>query len=195
MVETRAQAMANERMDKLEESMQTLLIQLNGLCSQVEKIIPKGKEQAHEEAYNGNGYNEGESSHSPHVWHTHQQPSQRPPKLDRHEFDGSHPSAWIAQMEQYFKLNRILDEATQLMLGSMYLDNERWQWWEWHQRCNGPFRTWTQFTKALQDHFDEESYFLSHLTKLRQTGTVDEYITAFEALAFRTWGLSDVFYT
>ena len=36
---------------------------------------------------------------------------------------------------------------------------------------------------------------MGRLTKLRQTGTVDEYITAFEALAFRTWGLSDVFYT
>lgn len=36
---------------------------------------------------------------------------------------------------------------------------------------------------------------MGRLTELRQTGTVDEYITAFEALAFRTWGLSDVFYT
>ena len=81
------------------------------------------------------------------------------------------------------------------MLGNMYLDNERWQWWEWHQRCTGPFRTWTKFTKALQDCFDQESSFLGRLTKLRQTGIVDEYITAFEALAFRTWGLSDVFYT
>jgi len=67
MVETRAQAMANERMDKLEESMQTLHIQLNGLCSLVESIIPKGKEPTHKEAYNGNGHHEGESSHSPHV--------------------------------------------------------------------------------------------------------------------------------
>ena len=41
---------------------------------------------------------------------------------------------------------------------------------------------------------EHESSFLVHLTKVRQTGTVDEYITAFEALAFRTWGLSDVFY-
>lgn len=111
-------------------------------------------EQAHEEVYNGNEYHEGESSHAPHVWHTHPPPSQRPPKLDMHKFDGSHPSAWIAQMQQYFKLNHIFDDATQLMLGSMYLDSERWKWWEWHQRCNGPFKTWAQFTKALQDRFE-----------------------------------------
>ena len=132
MVETRAQAMANERMEKLEESMHNLHLQLTGLCSMVEKIVPKGKEQAHEEAYNGNEHNEGESSHSPHVWHTHSPPSQRPPKLDMHKFDGSHTSAWLAQMEQYFQLNHIHDDWTKLMVGTMYLDNERWQWAKWH---------------------------------------------------------------
>ena len=45
------------------------------------------------------------------------------------------------------------------------------------------------------DRFDHDSAFLGRLTKLRQTGTVDEYITAFEALAFRTGGLQDEFYT
>ena len=63
MVETRAQAMANERMDKLEQSLQSLQIQLDRLTS----IIPKGKEEAHEEAYIGNGHREGESSHSLHL--------------------------------------------------------------------------------------------------------------------------------
>ena len=92
-------------------------------------------------------------------------------------------------------MNNILDDETQLMVGSMYLDIERWQRWEWHQRCNAPFRTWDKFKKSLTDRFDQESSFLDRLTKLRQMGTVDEYVTAFEALAFRTRGLSDVFYT
>eukprot|EP00253_Pinus_taeda_P005714 PITA_05714 len=187
--------MANERMDKLDESVHNLNLHITRLLSMVDKIVLKGKEHAHEEEYNGHEHNEGESSHSPHVWHTHPQPSQRHPKLDMHKFDSSHLSAWIAQMEQYFKLNRIFDDETQLMLGRMYLDNERWQWWEWQQRCTGPFMTWPKFTKALQDRFDQESSFLCCLTKLRQTGTVGEYITTFEALAFRTWDLSDGFYT
>ena len=85
---------------------------------------------------------------------------------DLYKFDGSHPARWLAQMEQYFNLNNILDNETQLMVGSMYLDNERWQWWEWNQRCNGPFVTWTTFKKALTERFDHESYFLGRLTKL-----------------------------
>ena len=133
----------------------------------ISSIISTGKEEAHEEAYIGNGHSEGESSHSLHLGGPHQQSCLRPPKLDMHKFDGSHPEAWIAQMEQYFNLNNILDNETKLMVERMYLDNERWQWWEWHQCCNGPFRTWTKFTKALQDRFDQESSFLGRLTKLQ----------------------------
>eukprot|EP00253_Pinus_taeda_P012384 PITA_12384 len=188
--------MANERMDKLEQILQSIQFQLDNLTVLVLNAIQKGKEVAHEEENMGNGHSEGESSHSPHLWGSQKQQSRpRPPKLDMHKFDGSHLAAWIAQMVQYFNLNNILDDETQLMVGSMYLDNERWQWWEWHQLCNTAFRTWDKFKKALTDRFDQEYDFLGRLTKLRQTGTVDEYITAFEALAFHTRRLSDVLYT
>jgi len=111
------------------------------------------------------------------------------------KFDGSNPSAWLAQMEQYFELNRIDEQWTKIRVATMYLDSQRWQWALWHQRRNAPFSSWDQFTKALRDRFDQGDSFLGSLTKLRQTGTVDEYITAFEALAFRTQHLSDEFYT
>ena len=150
MVETRAQAIANERIDKIENyvnSLQTAVdkialnlqgmsdhieLELKGMSNQIQEAFSKGKKPAHEEAYNGHEYHEGESSHSHHVWHTHPPPSQRPPKLDMHKFDGSHTSAWLAQMEQYFQLNHIIDEGTKLMVGTMYLYSERWQWKEWY---------------------------------------------------------------
>ena len=119
MVETRAQAMANERMDKLEQTLQSIQTHLDRLTILISSVIPKGKEEAHEEAYIGNGHSEGESSHSPHLWGPQKQQSRpRPPKLDMHKFDGSHPAAWIAQMEQYFNLNNILDNETRLMVGA-----------------------------------------------------------------------------
>jgi len=99
MVETRAQAMANERLDKIEENMNSLQCEISRLSIQVQQVLSKGKEPAHEEASNGHEYHEGESIQSPHFWHTHPPPSQRPPKLDMHKFDGSHTSAWLAQME------------------------------------------------------------------------------------------------
>ena len=172
MVATRAQAMANKRMDKLEENVKDIQTELRRLSLQILQFLSKGKEQAHKEVHNGHEYNDGESSHSPHDWHTHSPCNQWLPKLDMHKFDGSHPAAWLSQMDQYFKLNQILDDATKLVLGSMYFDNQRWQWWEWHQRSNGYFRTWAQFTKALKDRFEQEDSYLGLLTKLRQTGTV-----------------------
>jgi len=84
-----------------------------------------------------------------------------------YKFYGSHSAVWIAQMEQYFTLNYILDNATQLSVGIMYLENERWQWWQWNQRCYGRPLTWETFKKALMDRFDHESNFLGHLTKLQ----------------------------
>ena len=122
MVETRAQAMANEKIEKLEQTLKDIQDQLAIITT----TLSKGKAEARKEAYIGNEDSEGESNHSLHLWGTHQQSRLRPPKLDMHEFDGSHPAAWIAQMEQYFNLNNILDNETQLMVGSMYLDNERW---------------------------------------------------------------------
>ena len=67
MVATRAQAMANESMDKLEENVKEIQTQLRGLGLQIQEFMSKGKEQAHEEVYNGHECNDGESSHSPHI--------------------------------------------------------------------------------------------------------------------------------
>jgi len=69
MVATRVQAMANEKIDKLEQSLQAIQAQLDKLTD----ALSKGKEEAREEAYIGNGHSEGESSHSLHLWGTHQQ--------------------------------------------------------------------------------------------------------------------------
>ena len=163
MVETRAQAMANERIDNLESQLKDVKLQLKNLNETFSKV----KVEECTEAYIGNENIKGESSQSLHLFGTHQQSHPRPPKLDMYKFDGSHSVAWIAQMDQYFTLNYLLDDATQLSVGIMYLDNERWQWWQWHQHCYGRPLTWETFKKAFMDRFDHESDFLGHITKLR----------------------------
>ena len=95
--------------------------------------ITKGKSGAQSKTYDFNENLEGESSHSLHFYGNHQQSQLRPPKLDMYKFDGSHPAIWLAQMEQYFTLNPIRDDANKISVGSLYLDQERWQWWQWHQ--------------------------------------------------------------
>ena len=84
---------------------------------------------------------------------------------DLYKFDGSHPARWLAQMEQSFNQNNILDNETQLMVASMYLDNERRQWWQEHQRSSGRFLTWDAFKKALMDHFDHKTNLVDKFTQ------------------------------
>jgi hypothetical protein len=131
------------------------------------------------------------SSHSPwgspHSWN-------KVPKVDMHKFDGSNPAGWVSQMEQYFSLHNIWDDETKLHVGVLYLDQEQWQWWQWHKKCYPGIPTWNMFTKAVCARFDRESHFLGRLTKLRQTGSVTYFIMTFEQLAIQTEGLSDAFY-
>jgi len=69
MVQTRNQAMANERMDNLEASLKCIQDQLTKITTS----LSMGKVEAREEAYIGNEHSVGESSHSLHLWGTHQQ--------------------------------------------------------------------------------------------------------------------------
>jgi hypothetical protein len=52
---------------------------------------------------------------------------------------------------------------------------------------------WTHFVAKLYECFDTDTNHLGHLTKLKQSGTVEEFITAFERLDFSTEGMSDDF--
>jgi len=83
---------------------------------------------------------------------------------DLYTFDGSHPAKWLAQMEKCFILNYIMDYATQLSVGQIYLDNERLQWWQRHQHCLRRPLTWDKFTKALMDHFDHKANLVDKIT-------------------------------
>jgi hypothetical protein len=59
--------------------------------------------------------------------------------------------------------------------------------------CQG-YISWTQFVADLYEHFDTDTNHLGHLKKLKQLGTVEDFIVAFERLDFRTEGMSDAFF-
>jgi hypothetical protein len=46
----------------------------------------------------------------------------------------------------------------------------------------------------LYESFDTDTNHLGHLTKLKQSGTVEDFIDAFEHLDFWTEGMSDAFF-
>jgi hypothetical protein len=46
----------------------------------------------------------------------------------------------------------------------------------------------------LYERFETDTNYLGCLTKLKQSGTVEDFIAAFERLDFRTEGMSDAFF-
>jgi hypothetical protein len=78
--------------------------------------------------------------------------------------------------------------------GILYLDLECWKWWQWHRNACQGYVAWTQFVAELYECFDTDTHHLGHLTKLKQSGTVEDFITTFEHLDFRMEGMSDAFF-
>jgi hypothetical protein len=132
------------------------------------------------------------SSHSfqPH----HFQRDIRLPRVDVTKFDGSDPTGWVTQMEHYFSLYNITDDLAKLRYGVLHLDQERWQWWQWRKNSRQGYIAWTQFVAELYERFDTDTNHLGRLTKLKQSGTVEDFIAAFKCLDFRTEGMTDAFF-
>lgn len=92
-------------------------------------LLTNMMQRPHWEEHSVDEHLEGESSHHIHFHGNDQHSHPQPPKLDMYKFDGSNPALWVAQMEQYFSLNDICEDQTKLRVGSLYLNQERWQWW------------------------------------------------------------------
>jgi hypothetical protein len=114
--------------------------------------------------------------------------------VDVTKFDGSDPTGWVTQMEHYFSLYNITNDLAKLQYGVLHLDQERWKWWQWRKKSRQGYIAWTQFVVEIYERFDTDTNHLGHLTKLKQLGTVEDFIVAFEGLAFRTEGMFDAFF-
>jgi hypothetical protein len=134
------------------------------------------------------------SSHSHNFQNHHFQRDIRLPRVDVTKFDGSDPTGWVTQMEHYFSLYDITDDLAKLPYGVLHLDQERWQWWQWRKTSRQGYIVWTHFVAELYERFDIDTNHLGCLTKLKQLGTVEDFIATFERLAFRTEGMFDAFF-
>jgi hypothetical protein len=114
--------------------------------------------------------------------------------VDVTKFDGSDPTSWVTQMEHYFSLYDIIDDLAKLWYGVLHLDQECWQWWQWRKTSCQGYISWTPFVVDLYKRFETDTNHLGRLTKLKQLGIVEDFIAAFERLAFRTEGMSDAIF-
>jgi hypothetical protein len=176
----------------IEEIKQDMTTQLESVISMICTKLhipadsPLSDPPPHTEAEN--------SPHSHNFQHHHFPRDLRLPRVDVTKFDGSDPTGWVTQMEHYFSLYDITDDLAKLQYGVLHLDQERWQWWQWRKTSRQGYIAWTHFVAEIYEHFDTDTNHLGHLTKLKQSRTVEDFIASFECLDFWTEGMSDAFF-
>jgi hypothetical protein len=81
-----------------------------------------------------------------------------------------------------------------LRYGVLHLDEERWQWWKWRKTSRQGYIAWTHFVAELYELFDTDTNHLGSFIKLKQSGTMEDFIASFQYLDFQIEGMSDAFF-
>lgn len=71
-------------------------------------------------------------------------------------------------------------------MASLHMDRNAEKWMQFHKITNG-LGSWEHFMKVVQNKFGayEYQHCIDSMLELEQTGTVEEYVTEFEALQFQ----------
>jgi transposase InsO family protein len=104
------------------------------------------------------------------------------PKLAFPVFAGDNPRLWISHCEAYFDMYSV-DSSAWVRIASMHLSPIVACWFQSVQRKYVDI-SWPLLCKLLHDRFDRDQYqaLLRQLFRIRQIGTVAEYIDRFSTL-------------
>lgn len=104
-------------------------------------------------------------------------------------FDGSgktNARAWVQKLDTYLQLNPMVEDEA-IKYATLHLEGIAHEWWHHGQLVLGhkQINTYAVFTERFIDRFDSKDpeLHLKDLTLLRQTNTVEQYISEFEKLA------------
>ncbi|KAK0600184.1 hypothetical protein LWI29_012574 [Acer saccharum] len=104
-------------------------------------------------------------------------------KLDFPRFNGGEdPTSWLCRAKQFFQFQATL-EADRVSLASFHLEGDAQLWYQL-QKQEYPFLVWSDFKEGLLSRFGPNQFcdFFGELTKLQQSGTIQDYQTRFEKL-------------
>jgi hypothetical protein len=121
-----------------------------------------------------------ESSHSMAFHYNPLNNELRIPKVGVCKFDGLDAAGWVTRMEHYFPLHGITDDLAKICIGAFI----------WITNIANGVKIHTEgiFLRPILLHIFLNSltltHHLIHLTKMKLSGTLEEYIDSFEKLAF-----------
>ncbi|KAA8538347.1 hypothetical protein F0562_027830 [Nyssa sinensis] len=185
----------DQRVENLEQTMQSLSTGqqelLNRMADMFEKLSTRMDNLA-----NNTAREHGESSQAPNQTVGGQQHSNngngigssssyvpRLVKLDFPRFNGGEdPTSWLCRAEQFFQFQET-PEADRVSLASFHLEGDAQLWYQLQKQENSVL-VWSDFKEGLLSRFGPNQFcdFFGELTKLQQSGTVQDYQTRFEKL-------------
>ncbi|XP_070022199.1 uncharacterized protein [Nicotiana sylvestris] len=105
-------------------------------------------------------------------------------------FDGVDPCAWLRKCERFFQHNHITDPQQKLEEEVLHLNSKTAFWFFSYHISKGIVR-WLDFTTEICSRFEGASNsklnLIGEFKKIKQTGSVDEYLEKFEEL--KAWVL------
>lgn len=107
------------------------------------------------------------------------------PKMPFPQFIGEQPKIWKDKCLDYFRIFDVPDHMW-VAMASMNFDKNAAKWLQVYKAQFG-LGTWDSFSKAVEDQFGYCDYreALTQLLELKQTGTMEEFVTEFESLQYQ----------
>jgi hypothetical protein len=112
-------------------------------------------------------------------------------KLNFPKYDGTEdPTSWVCRAEQFFEFQNTAEED-KVMLAAYHLEGEVQLWYQLFKETEEG-ASWEQLKDGLHVRYGPTQFddFFGDLTKLRQTGTVQEYQGQYKRLLSRAGRLS-----
>ena len=107
------------------------------------------------------------------------------PKMPFPQFTGDQPKIWKGRCLDYFRIFNI-PEHMWVSMATMNFDKNAAKWLHVYKARFG-LGTWDSFIQAVEDQFGFCDYrdALGQLLELKQTGTMEEFVTEFESLQYQ----------
>ncbi|XP_042946134.1 uncharacterized protein LOC122279514 [Carya illinoinensis] len=176
-----------EEQQRQKGMLEAVLQQLNNLASTYEQMVIKtGKSNLGEGSFNT------KVSANP-LFENNGGIQARSLRLEFPRFDGTDSIQWVLKANQFFSYYDIPDNQ-KIQIAFFHMEGKALSWFTWLKESS-PINTWDEFTSALEIRFGPSAYEdpVGQFTKLKQSGTVEEYQTQFEELSNKIKGLTEEF--
>lgn len=111
-------------------------------------------------------------------------PSQAMPKMQFPKFDGHNPKIWKDNCLSYFELYQ-LPEGMWITAAHLHFEGNAAKWYQAY-KPNHTFKNWDHFCSVVEEEFGSDDFrtAMNALLDLKQTGTVEDYTSQFQALQY-----------